>query len=766
MKAKRMVAILVLMALVAGIMPGTHVRHVQAVNGDTGEDDLIDLDDGEGEDDEEDLDDGDYIDVVVRIISEWDHHYNAEVDVINISDEKIDDWEISFDFADTIENVWNAQMTEHDEEIDFYTIKNAVWNQDILAGEKVTFGMTVCYEDEKDELKDWYLTKECMEVAEDAYDVKYTEYSRFDENRVNGQITITNHCDRTIEDWKLDFTSNLTFDEVWGAEVLDNEYASFDNKDSGKNIEPGQSVSFTFLATCDGEETDIFEHILYEMIEIPEELIGDDDWVEEYEADEWARCAYEKADFETEGEYQEYMVRHEAINQGVYVSLNPNAKRANTLAVKARQGQVASTASPLPRVTTKPRVTATPASSQIPTPSLVPTEVPVATEPPQLTEAPAVTPASTADMPQKINQPIVLTDEKKTYTIINAGENAVQAFYRYGSYLYVAQRINAKVVITKAKLKKLENVEEPFAKEWKVKAGDVIVDLWDTSNKKMTLKGYNHGQSLELFKYGGKIYLLVSAGGSNFGNSVSFIQFKPNKEEYVYGNADAEYKLGAKTLTQAGCANKKRKSIGTPKQVEVALSENKSTLLVWCQIRTEDGTKRKIQLSCYSLKSIMKQFKPVEKKAKKYRKKHPKKRMRIQRQFSQLKKTTCYCSALQTDADHNIVKPYNSLQAIDLADKANGAYKIYICGGNDDKNMQPAVACMSLSTNGTTSYLARTDVEPIFTEDTRIFETGQMEMEGMHYKNKKLDFVFVPTTLSKVSKKRQILFTIDSSSVE
>lgn len=90
-------------------MPGTHVRHVQAVNGDTGEDDLIDLDEGEGENDEEDLDDGDYIDVVVRIISEWDHHYNAEVDVINISDEKIDDWEISFDFADTIENVWNAR---------------------------------------------------------------------------------------------------------------------------------------------------------------------------------------------------------------------------------------------------------------------------------------------------------------------------------------------------------------------------------------------------------------------------------------------------------------------------------------------------------------------------------------------------------------------------------------------------------------------------------------------------------------------------------
>lgn len=47
-----------------------------------------------------------------------------------------------------------------------------------------------------------------------------------------------------------------------------------------------------------------------------------------------------------------------------------------------------------------------------------------------------------------------------------------------------------------------------------------------------------------------------------------------------------------------------------------------------------------------------------------------------------------------------------------------------------------------------------------------MFGTDLMELEGMHYENKKLEFVFVPTTLSKVGKGRQVLFSIDSSRVE
>ncbi len=492
--------------------------------------------------------------------------------------------------------------------------------------------------------------------------------------------------------------------------MLDKEYASFDNKDSGKNIEPGQSVSFTFIATCDGNSTDIFEYTLFEMIEAPEELIDDEDWVEEYQADELARYVYETSDFETEEEYQEYLIRHEAIEKGVYVSLS---ETENVLV---------------------PTVTATP--------------------------TPTVTPKAVIDVPDKTNAPIVLTKDQVNYTIINANGKAVQAFYKYGKYIYLSQRVDDKVVITRTIAIQAKELAEEDAKKWNITTNDQIIDLAREDNKQMVLDGFNHGQSMEIFKYSGKVYLMISAGDeNNFGNSVAFVPFKTGT--YIYGNAKKEAKLGAKILTQVGCANTKRKSNGTPKQVEVALSEDKSTMLVWCQMKTAD-TKRKVQFSCYNLKSVLKQFKPVEKKAKKYNAKHSKKKMRVTRQFSQLKKSTCYCSALQTDADKNIVKPHGSIQGLDLANKKSGEYMIYICGGNDKEGMQPAIACMSLSTEGKTKYIARTDVEP----EASVFGTDQLEMEGMYYKAGKLYFVFAPCNETGVSKDRQLRFSIDSSRVQ
>lgn len=478
--------------------------------------------------------------------------------------------------------------------------------------------------------------------------------------------------------------------------------------------------------------TDIFEYIVYEMIEIPEELLGDEDWVEEYKADEWARYAYEQSDFDTEGEYQEYLIRHEAIKRGQYVSLN-NMREYDVPTAKATR-----------------LLTSTP--TQIPTPTPTPTVTPI-------------------DVPAKTNAPIVLTDVQKEYTIINADGKAVQTFCKNGNYMYLSQRVDGDVVITKTMINTVKSVTEEDAKKWNIKAGDSVIDLGSSSNKQMILSGYNHGQSLEMFKYGGKVYLMISAGeAGDFGNAVAFIQFKNNA--YTYGSIDDEYNIKAKTLTKVGYANTKRKDNGVPRQVEVALSEDKKTMLVWCQLKTDDTAKRKVQVSCYNLKSVMKQFKAVETKAKKYNKKqnkkHSNKKMRIRKQFNQLKKSTCYCSALQTDDAKNVIKPYGSIQGIDLENKKNGEYTVYICGGNDHVGMQPAIATMSLSTGGKTTYLAKTDIEPIHTADATMFGTDQMEMEGIHYAKDKLEMIFAPANDndSDVSKDRQVLFTIDSSAVK
>ena len=104
------------------------------------------------------------------------------------------------------------------------------------------------------------------------------------------------------------------------------------------------------------------------------------------------------------------------------------------------------------------------------------------------------------------------------------------------------------------------------------------------------------------------------------GNKVAFIQYR--KGSYCYSQYKNEKAIQAKILCKAGYANKQKKREGIPKQVEVALSEDKSTLLVWSQVAHKKNEGRKIQLTCYDLKKVMKQLINVEKKVTKKNKKN------------------------------------------------------------------------------------------------------------------------------------------------
>lgn len=60
----------------------------------------------------------------VKVISEWEEHYNAEVTIKNVMDEPMDDWMVAFDFTDEIENIWNAKIVSCDED-GHYVVRNA-----------------------------------------------------------------------------------------------------------------------------------------------------------------------------------------------------------------------------------------------------------------------------------------------------------------------------------------------------------------------------------------------------------------------------------------------------------------------------------------------------------------------------------------------------------------------------------------------------------------------------------------------------------------
>lgn len=90
----------------------------------------------------------------IEVTSQWENHYNADVTVYNLMDEKMDNWMVALDFEDYIENIWNAEVIYH--ESSHYVIKNADWNQDIEAKGSVKFGMTVYCDDEKSEITECY----------------------------------------------------------------------------------------------------------------------------------------------------------------------------------------------------------------------------------------------------------------------------------------------------------------------------------------------------------------------------------------------------------------------------------------------------------------------------------------------------------------------------------------------------------------------------------------------------------------------------------
>ncbi len=88
------------------------------------------------------------VELSYHINSSWDEHYNVNVTLTNITDEKIDDWEIKLPANFFIENIWNARVMSSEEES--YTIHNADWNQDIPVDGKVSFGMTIKSEKKPD----------------------------------------------------------------------------------------------------------------------------------------------------------------------------------------------------------------------------------------------------------------------------------------------------------------------------------------------------------------------------------------------------------------------------------------------------------------------------------------------------------------------------------------------------------------------------------------------------------------------------------------
>ncbi len=203
---------------------------------------------GEDEDDEDKDKDHD-IEVTFNVTSKWDDAFNAEIHIKNKGDKVIDNWALEFDMPYEITNIWNGVIELNEEET--YIIKNAGHNQDINPGASVSFGFTANITDDDVVYPDSYaIVGRKAQVTESDYKITFDVISDW-ETAFNGQVTIKNTSDKTIEGWKLEFDFSHEINEFWTANIIshEGEHYVIKNKGYNANIKPGQSITLGFEAS-------------------------------------------------------------------------------------------------------------------------------------------------------------------------------------------------------------------------------------------------------------------------------------------------------------------------------------------------------------------------------------------------------------------------------------------------------------------------------------------------------------------------------------
>lgn len=231
-----------------------------------------------------------------KIQNEWEKHYNAEMTLKNTNDSKMENWEVAFMYDGEIKNIWNAKIVSHYDNV--YVIKNAGWNQDINAGEQVTFGFTVQYEGEKPEEPCNLDMQRISEQVVAGCDIKFKQFTKY-ENKIQGQIEITNTSDSYIEDWSFEFESNFEIVDIWNAKVYEQDYESgegnptqiyynLDNMGYNQSIEPGQTINFGFIGVLlEDDDGKVENKSLHQLTVYPyenEDELDEDDCI--WEGDE------------------------------------------------------------------------------------------------------------------------------------------------------------------------------------------------------------------------------------------------------------------------------------------------------------------------------------------------------------------------------------------------------------------------------------------------------------------------------------------------
>lgn len=266
------------------------------------------------------------------ITSNWGNECNVNLKIKNISNTTIDNWYIKFDFPYEITNIWNAKIISYENGI--YILKNNLYNQDISPNQTIEIGFNSKYIDEINLPKTFDILSFDEILSNEKYKIDHKILTQWNDG-YTGKILITNLSNEVIEDWSLEFESNIDIKYLWNAEIIDKQNSSYiiKNKNYNSNILPGETLELGFEAlgknsiidisntklhqisyinnaisnnfftlTSNKKEIISQNEDLYFYLEIPDNVINNSDQIVLYENSEQVAIFYDDGDYRNHGD--------------------------------------------------------------------------------------------------------------------------------------------------------------------------------------------------------------------------------------------------------------------------------------------------------------------------------------------------------------------------------------------------------------------------------------------------------------------------------
>lgn len=183
--------------------------------------------------------------IYYQTMSEWETGFEGQICIENVSTNPIENWKLQFTFNQDIKSIWDGEIASH--KGDTYILKHPSWNSKIPAGGKAVIGFNGSKKGKIETPKNCKILMEKSEVNQENYSIKYRTTSDWKDG-FNGEIAITNHTNKSIEGWQLEFDFAASIQNFWTAKLIShkgNHYV-IKNDDWNSVIKPKQTIILGF----------------------------------------------------------------------------------------------------------------------------------------------------------------------------------------------------------------------------------------------------------------------------------------------------------------------------------------------------------------------------------------------------------------------------------------------------------------------------------------------------------------------------------------